>query len=391
VRLSPDPAARRRLLWLALVAAAALVTGVAIGAGGGGSKSPPGDDAESASPPAGAPPPSPTAGLTLRQLVGQTLILRFEGTVPPTYVRDALRSREVAGAILFRDNVVAPEQVSALTDELQGAARGSALVSADQEGGEIRIFAFAAPEAAPPTLTDASLASRTARATAADLRDLGVNVNLAPIVDVPFGSGSVIASRAYPGDPSAVGDLVAAAVRGHADRDVAATAKHFPGLGAATQNTDDAPVTIEGDRGTLESDLEPFRAAIEEDVPLVMASHARYPAYDGERIASRSPVVLEQLLRDRLGFDGVIVTDSLEAEASLEGTNAPDAAVDSLDAGVDLVLMTGSGSYPAVFDAVLSEARRSPAFRARVEEAAGRVVALKERLGLRAPTGDRAP
>jgi beta-N-acetylhexosaminidase len=198
--------------------------------------------------------------------------------------------------------------------------------------------------------------------------------------------GSVMAGRAYPGDAMAVASLVSAAIRGHARGGVASTAKHFPGIGAAELNTDDAAVTIRRPRAQIERvDLEPFRAAIEAGTELVMAGHALYPALDERRIASQSEPVLSGLLRDELGFDGVIVTDSMEAEAVLSRSSTPEAAVRSVAAGADLMLTTSSGSYMPVFARLLREARRSDEFRARVEESAARVLELKERLGLRAP------
>jgi beta-N-acetylhexosaminidase len=120
-------------------------------------------------------------------------------------------------------------------------------------------------------------------------------------------------------------------------------------------------------------------------VPLVMASHAVYPSLDPDAIASQSSYVLQRLLRQRLGFRGVIVTDSIEAKAVTERSGPAVAAVRSVRAGADLVLTTGPGSHLRVLRALLAEARRSPAFRRRVEESAARVLALKRELGLHAP------
>jgi beta-N-acetylhexosaminidase len=178
-----------------------------------------------------------------------------------------------------------------------------------------------------------------------------------------------------------VAERVGAAVQALGAARVGATPKHFPGLGAAAANTDDAPVSIAAE--DLEADLAPFRAAFAAGAPLVMVGHARYPALDGERIASQSPAVLRDLLRERLGFRGVAVTDSLEAAAVPQEPGA--AAVASVAAGVDLVLTTGAGSHLDVVRALLRRARASAAFRARVAEAAARVEALRRELGLAAP------
>ncbi len=386
LRLAADPAARRRRTVLAVLCLAALVAGAALGAGDGdGTDAPapheaPGD--------AAGEPPDAVAELPLPEQVGQLVVLRFDGPELPDYAADALRAGRAGGAILFADNVLSEDQLRSLTQSLDRAGQGSTLVATDQEGGTIRNVPFAAPEPAASELARPSDAERSAAETGRDLRSFGVNVNLAPVADVATVEGSALAGRAYPGEAAQVSDLVEAAVRGYEASRVASTAKHFPGLGAASQNTDDAAVTIDRGSGALARiDLAPFRAAIAADVPLVMAGHALYPELDRGRIASQSPAILGDLLRDELGFDGVVVTDSLEAQAVLERSSTPAAAQRSLEAGADLLLTTSSGSYPPVFERLLARARSSAELRARVEEAAARVLALKQRIGLEAPAG----
>ncbi len=258
-------------------------------------------------------------------------------------------------------------------------------MATDQEGGTIRSVRFAPPESSQAALGSPAAASAAASAAARGLRGLGLNVNLAPVADVATG-GSVLGGRAYPGDPAAVGRLVEAAIRAHSRGRVAATVKHFPGLGRAGENTDDAPVTIDASRAELERvDLQPFRAASRAEVPLVMTSHALYPAYDRGRIASQSTVAIGRVLRRQLGFRGVVVTDSMEAEAVIARSKVGVAAERAVEAGADLILMTGSNSWNEIYPRLLHRARASTRFRARVREAAGRVLALKRRLGLRAP------
>ncbi len=260
-----------------------------------------------------------------------------------------LRERETAGVVLFGPNVSTAVGTQKLTTAVRRAAGGDALVMTDQEGGDVRQLPFAD--------------------TAEEVAAAGVNVNLAPVADVAQ-PGSVMAGRAFPTDVP--GNVVAAA-RELLDAGVMPTVKHFPGFGRATENTDDAPVTIEVSRDELETDLEPFNAAIDAGVPLVMASHALYPALDPEHIASQSPAILEDLLRNELGFEGVVITDSLEAEAVLARSSVEVAAERSLAGGADLLLMTGRGSWIHVFPHLLRRARKSPALRARIVESAARV------------------
>jgi beta-N-acetylhexosaminidase len=330
-------------------------------------------------------PDEPAPGLSLRQQLGQLIVSSFDETELPDYIRRRLRAGETAGVILFGRNMESETGLRRLTTAVQRASPGGALVAADQEGGVIRTVPFAGPRAGQSEQGDPREVRALAREAARELRRLGVNLNLAPVADVAT-PGGALAGRSFPGSPDEVGHLVAAGTRGMAAGRVAATAKHFPGLGAAAANTDDAPVTIAGDRAELEPrDLPPFRAAIEAGTPLVMASHALYPAYDPADIASQSEPVLRGLLRDQLGFRGVIVTDSMEAEAVLSRSGVAEAAERSVEAGADLLLLTGSGSWSEVFPRLLERARASSSFRRRVARSAVRVLALKRELDLAGP------
>jgi beta-N-acetylhexosaminidase len=251
----------------------------------------------------------------------------------------------------------------------------------DQEGGEIRILPWAPPAASQPQQAAAGTVEADAEAAARALRTTGINVSLAPVGDVPSVDGAALAGRAFSSDFQAAAEAMAESVRGWRAGGVAPTAKHFPGIGGAVTNTDDGSATIERSAEEIRSeDLVPFRAAIEAGVPLVMAGHALYPALDGERIASQSQPIIDGLLRDELGFDGVVITDSTEAAAVQAVTGVQEAAVRNIRAGVDIVLTTGRGSYVQVYRALLAEARRDPAFRGRVKKSAARVVALQRSL-----------
>jgi len=376
------PEARRRRLALVVAAALALVAGVAAGAGHDDPQ--PRSTAPRASATPTPPPVKEARKLSLRRQVGQLVVMRFAGSGPPAYVPEALEAGRAAGVILFKDNIASKPALKRLVRTLQQGAGGSALVATDQEGGEIRNLTWARPLEAQGAAATEARARGDARGAARDLRASGINVNLAPVGDVA--NGTVMSGRAFPGDAQQVAALTRAAVEGYRGSGVAATVKHFPGLGAAGENTDDAPVSLtRTPEQLLGEDLPPFRAAIAARVPLVMASHAVYPALDPDAIASQSRYVLHRLLRQRLDFRGVVVTDSLEAKAVTERAGPAVAAVRSVRAGADLILTTGAGSHLRVLRALVAEAQRSPAFRKRVEESAARVLALKQDLGLRAP------
>jgi beta-N-acetylhexosaminidase len=376
VRLSNEPAARRRLALLAGVGLLALGAGIAVGSGSGAT-----DDRAT---PKHAPREVLAAvdRLSLRQQVGQLTISSFPGNRPPAYVRRRLRAGETAGVILFGFNAGPPAQWQRLTGAVQRSARHGALVMVDQEGGEIRTVGWAGPAADQPLQGSPAMVRRAAGAAAGQLRTAGVNVNLAPVADVPASPSGALNSRAFAGDPRGIAARTRAAVEGMWAARLAATAKHFPGLGRAQVNTDDGAATIPGD---LRIDLAPFRAAVDAGVPLVMLSHATYPALDRRRIASQSRPIVSGLLRERLGFDGVVITDSIEAEAVLDRSGVALAAERSVRAGADLILMTGSASWKEVHPRLLALARRSAAFRERVRRSAARVLELKRRLGLALP------
>jgi beta-N-acetylhexosaminidase len=172
-------------------------------------------------------------------------------------------------------------------------------------------------------------------------------------------------------------------VSGYRGTNVAPTLKHFPGLGEAGTNTDDGPVSISSPLAALQTrDLPAFQAGIKAGAPLVMASHALYPALDRHNIASQSKPILTTLLRGKLGFRGVVITDSMEAAAVLKRSSLELASLRAVSAGADMLLLTGAGSFPRVYKQLLTGAKKSPKFRARIAEAAARVIALKRSLGL---------
>jgi beta-N-acetylhexosaminidase len=379
MRLSRDPAARRRLALLAGAAVAAFVAGVAVGAGSDDQETEPApaEVAERAEEQRRERALAAVDRLTLRQQVGQLIVSSFPDPAPPDYIRRRLRARETAGVILFGLNAGSEAEWRRLTSAVQRHAEGEALVMVDQEGGEIRTVSWAGPAAGQPAQGDAEAVRASARETGRQLHRAGVNVNLAPVADVPGGAAPVMGFRAFDGDPNEIAARTRASIEGMRSAGVAATAKHFPGLGRAQVNTDDASALV---TGPVTADLVPFRAAVDAGAPFVMLSHALYPDLDANRIASQSRTIVTGLLRDRLGYEGVIVTDSIEAQAVLDRSGVGRAAERSLRAGADLILTTGSASWNQIHPWLLREARSSADFRKRVRESAARVLALKEGL-----------
>ena len=283
---------------LCAAAAVALVLGIVIGGGSSNDDEAPGPDADRT--PAGtdsersAERPA-VDRLSLRQQVGQLVISSFDETTRPDYIRRRLTAGETAGVILFGRNGGDAAQWRRLTRSIQDATSGRALVMVDQEGGDIRTVAYAGPAAGQASQGGPEEVEAAAREAARQLSEAGVNVNLAPVADVAERGGvpSVMDGRAFAGGPDEVAAATRASIRGMRAAGVAATAKHFPGLGGSQINTDDAPATVEGE---IDADLVPFEAAIAERVPLMMLSHASYPALDPDAIASQSKAIATGLL-----------------------------------------------------------------------------------------------
>jgi beta-N-acetylhexosaminidase len=288
------------------------------------------------------------------------LMLAFRGMSMPSRLRDRLASAPAAGVTLFRrHNVRSPAQVAALTADLQEAARVGArshvdsellplLIAADQEGGQLLALGdgwtpFAGSMAIGAT-RDANLAERVGRAIGLELRAVGVNVNYGPVLDVVASrENPTVGIRAFSDDPALVARLGSAWVRGLQSAGVAATGKHFPGLGRVTADTHHALGIVETSRADLDAvELPPYRAAIEAGMKMVMTGHFANPALTGSASlpATLAAPVLGRLLRDELGFEGVVITDALDMRALPQDASQAIDVVAALQAGVDLLLTT---------------------------------------------------
>jgi beta-N-acetylhexosaminidase len=374
-RHRPSVYRRRRLTALAALAASILVLGLGLGSILGG------DESEDEAMPRAVPEPN----LPVRKLLGQRLVVRMEASATGTLMR-AARDGEIAGVIVFPPPGVDPRDIAREIDRLQRAARDGGqpplLVSTDQEGGEVKRFPDAPPAEAPPTLGEVGpdAARAAGEQTGSYLMELGINVDLAPVLDVAWTPDSAIAARAFGTGAEPVSDTGTAFATGLSSAGVRATAKHFPGIGRATGNTDLEPVTIDASRADLEGDLEPFRTAIADGIPMVMLSNATYPALDRRAPATWSQPVATDLLRDELGFEGVGITDDLGAGAVTAELPPERAAVRAAGAGADLLLLANEPSPERAFRALLGAARSGELKRDQLEESYERVVALKSGL-----------
>jgi beta-N-acetylhexosaminidase len=334
--------------------------------------------------------PTPTAAsrLTLSQLVGQRLVVGFEGPEAPAAVRQAIRTGQVAGAVLFADNL--PDRVAArrLTAELQAIARPPGLrdpllVMTDQEGGLVkRLGGPPAASAAEMGARGAAFSREQGRLTGESLGAVGINVDLAPVLDVARPGGTIAETeRGFGSTPRRVGATAVPFAAGLEAAGVAAAGKHFPGFGAATLNTDFAVERIGLSRAALRRlDEVPFRRFAESGGSIVMLSTAIYPAFS-DRPAAFTPLLASGELRSRLGFDGVSITDALETVAVRDFGGAARAGMAAARAGVDLLLFSDYRAAARARTALLRHLRSSALSRASFETSAGRVLRLRHRLG----------
>jgi beta-N-acetylhexosaminidase len=336
--------------------------------------------------------------LSPAQLAGQRVIYSYGGLTPPAQLLRWIRAGKVAGVIFFGGNISSAPQLAGVVAELDRANVSPhnplhhypLLLMTDQEGGLVRRLP-GAPELSEKAIGEAFHPAAAARASGRgagrNLASVGLNVNLAPVLDVYRVPGDFDDQfgRSYSTSPHEVSRLGADFIRAQQATGVAATAKHFPGLGAAdaSQNTDEQPVTLDVPRSVLHStDEYPYKAAIAAGVKLVMVSWAVYPALDPSRPAGLSAKVVGGELRQRLAFTGVTITDALEAGAlQAYGTTGHRATL-AAGAGMDLILCSalqaaqGNQARIALSEAYQQGKLNQAAFRAAVQ----RVLALRSSL-----------
>jgi len=320
----------------------------------------------------------------LRRLVLGTLMPGFVGTKPPDWVAREHASG-LAAVCLYGANVVDPDQLAALCADLRAAAPGL-LVAVDEEGGDVTRLHYPTGSTQPGNallgrLDDTRLTRRSASLIGTELASYGINLDLAPVVDVNSADENpVIGSRSFGADASHVARHSAAYVEGVQSVGVAACAKHFPGHGDTVTDSHLALPRVDAGLDVLDArELEPFRAAVEAGVASVMTSHVVVSAIDPERPATFSPVVLGGVLRGRLGFTGVIVSDALDMAGASAVTGIPEAAVRALAAGCDLLCIgseTTEAELLAVVDAVVAAVAGGRLPVSRLEDAADRVALL---------------
>jgi beta-N-acetylhexosaminidase len=326
--------------------------------------------------------------IPLKRLVGQTIVAKLGSKGPDQDLLKRVRKGQVGGVIAFETDA---GKLKADVQQLQQAASAGnnppLLVMVDQEGGDVKRIKNGPPTISPADLGksgDQGQSKDQGQQTGAFLRGLGVNVDLAPVLDVSHqNTADTIKSRTFGSDPDTVATVGVAFAQGLQDGGAVATAKHFPGLGYATVNTDDNAVTIAATSDELQNDLTPFKAAVEAGVRMMMVSTASYPTLGAKKPAALSPTIVKTLLRGQLGFDGVVITDDLEGQA-ISGTIPPAVAgTGALRVGGDLLLYAKNTNTSATaFGQLVKEVKSGQLDRSVVQSAYDRITDLKD-----SPTG----
>jgi beta-N-acetylhexosaminidase len=321
------------------------------------------------------------------KLLGQRIMVGFSGTTAPRWLLRAARGGQVGSVILFAANLRSRSQSLALTAALQSAARAGGnprlLISTDQEGGEVKRISDLPPTLSPPQIAGTgqiSAATSQGRETGAALRRWGINWNLAPVADVPTTQNAFIwqQGRAFSFSAPTVARYAAAFASGLQSRRVAASAKHFPGLGSATTDTDFAHLELHPTGAQRAAALEPYETMIPAGLDSVMVAVAGFDAYDRTgTVAALSRPIVTGLLRGRLGFTGVVITDAL---GSSTGHDERTAGVLAAAAGSDILLYTDSA--PGELSALRRALSRGQISDAEAAASYRRIVTLKRKLGL---------
>ncbi|MFD1885191.1 beta-N-acetylhexosaminidase [Paenibacillus wenxiniae] len=343
------------------------------------------------------------AGWTLEQKVGQLFVCGFHDIVPDEPIKQLIQQYHIGGVIYFRRNIGTATQIHSLSASLQNMASQQGLppllIAIDQEGGMVSRIDGEELSQIPGNMSlgaadDLELTAAAATISARELHALGINVNFAPCVDVNNNPRNpVIGVRSYSEKPETVGLHGAAAIEAMQAQGVAATAKHFPGHGDTDVDSHYGLASVPHDRQRLEEiELQPFRYAIKAGADLIMTAHVIFPAFEPEPVpATLSSSVLTGLLREQMGYKGVIVTDCLEMHAIAKHFSIPEAAVRAIQAGADLLLVSHTlEDQIAAIEAVRAAVQQGRISKQQLDAALERILELKARRQMDAPPASEA-
>ena len=328
----------------------------------------------------------------LPEWTGQMLMIGFEGTTLNRETEDLIRNHHVGGLILFSRNYENPVQLHTLIRNLQEVAASTStglplFISVDQEGG--RVARLTEPFTKYPPLCclghaqSESLASRFGRALATELKDVGINMDYAPVLDVHTNpENPIIGDRAIASDPQTVARLANAFIQGFRDAGVIPVGKHFPGHGDTHIDSHLDLPTVQRDAATLEAvELLPFKKTIARGLEVIMTAHVIYTAWDETNPATFSKTILQNILRQQLGFEGIIMSDDLEMKAVDNYYDFEALPRLGINAGLDMFMICNNTEKArALHDHLTQEVDQGTVALARVQQSVERILRLKQNL-----------
>lgn len=325
------------------------------------------------------------AGMSLEEKIGQLLMVGFYGTEPSPEIKELIEEKHIGGVIYFDRNMATPKQVAELSNSLQQSAITIShelplMIAVDQEGGDIlRMRSQVSPIPSQQRL--GQLASQhvynVAKINGSELSAMGININFAPVLDL-----SNTDTRSFGKDPNKVYEYGRNAIKGLNDMGITGALKHFPGNGRSAIDPHVETSSVTADQLDLEnSDIFPFKKMIQtvdHQNFFIMVTHIKYPAYDKEKPASLSKVIIQDLLRKKLGYEGIVVTDDLEMGAVNKYYSYKDMGKEAILAGADLLLICHEYQHQlAVYNGLLGSVKNGEIPEARINEAVKRIINYK--------------
>ena len=330
------------------------------------------------------------------QLAGQRLMAGFDGTELNNDLKHLIDVLKIGGIILFSRNIISPDQLEQLCRSVQDYAAACnqppLLIAIDQEGGMVaRLNAPFTQFSGNPAMQGEEDAMRFARITAAELTRVGINMNMAPVLDVvPDGIPGVMAGRVFGNDPHWVSGMGLTVIEHLQQNNIMAVAKHFPGIGRTVPDSHHEMPILRDDISVLESsDLIPFKAAAAHGVAAIMLSHILYESIDSQWPASLSPRIAKELLREEMGFDGIVITDDLDMGAIAGHVSIHAVIRQILLADIDIALICHKGpNIEIAFEEIIKEMAEIPELYVKTEASVRRIMRKKQEYLIRAiPVG----
>ena len=324
--------------------------------------------------------------MTLEEKVGQLVVVGFPSKEVDAHIKTMINEYKVGGIILYDRNMESAKQVAGLTNDLQDLAMENdqqipLMISIDQEGGQIvRMREQVSPIPSQQELSrkgSVDAVYETAYRNGQELKAMGIHINYAPVLDL-----STQDSRSFGEDPKKTKEFGEQVITGLTDAGITATLKHFPGNGRSSVDPHLETSSVQANQLDLENnDIYPFKKMIDEvdhNQFFVMVTHIKYPAYDKENPASLSPVIIQQLLRQKLGYKGIVVTDDLEMGAVSKYFAYEDLGYRAVDAGADLLLVCHTlESQKKVINGIVAAVQEKKISEARIDESVKRILSYK--------------